>query len=676
VKLFSLLLAKHKTNKSNKTMKTFSNEKKASGVVNYTYITSDVSAASRYEKIPTRIFSDYKEVAKAVALEIASLIRMKEQKGEKTVLGLATGSTPISVYNELVRLHREEGLSFANVITFNLDEYYPMQPEALQSYVRFMNEHLFNHVNIKRENVHIPDGTVSRDDVSDYCKKYDDLIDLAGGLDLQLLGIGRTGHIGFNEPGSEINSPTRLVSLDYITIADAASDFYGEQYVPRRAITMGVGTIQKAKRIILLALGEGKSNIIKATVEGEMTSSVPATYLQKHSNVLMILDDASSAELTRVKTPWLTDVCDWNEERLIRRAVVWLCQKVNKPILKLTDRDYSEHGMGDLIAEKGPSNKINIQVFNDLQHTITGWPGGKPNADDTYRPERANPYPKKVLLFSPHPDDDVISMGGTFIRLVQQGHDVHVAYQTSGCIAVHDDDVFRFLDFVTEFDERFEIEKEKSSKLYAEAQEFVVNRKPGESDSLSVQNIKTMIRKGEAKAACRFVGIPSDRVHFLEMPFYETGKVVKKPISEEDVTLIVNILQEVKPHQVYAAGDLSDPHGTHRVCLDAIMKALQIVKEEPWIKDCRIWLYRGAWQEWDIGDIDMAVPISPDELLLKRKAIFKHQSQKDKALFPGADEREFWQRAEERNRSSARLYNQVGMAEYEAIEAFVRYIPE
>lgn len=654
-------------------MNKFSNNKKESGIVNYTFITPDKSNTARFEKLPVRIFSDYKDVAKSVAVEIASLIKLKKEKGEMAVLGLATGSTPIGVYAELVRMHKEEGLSFSHVITFNLDEYFPIRPEALQSYRRFMNEHLFCQIDIKPENVHIPDGTIERNKIAAYCQQYDQLIDMAGGIDIQILGIGRTGHIGFNEPGSEITSPTRLVSLDHITIADAASDFYGEDYVPRRAITMGVGTIMKAKRILLLALGEGKSGIIKSTVESEITNTIPATYLQKHPNALLILDDASSAELTRIKTPWLTDTCDWSDSRLIRRAVVWLCQKVDKPILKLTDRDYSEHGMGDLIAEKGPSNKINIEVFNDLQHTITGWPGGKPNASDAHRPERALPFPKKVLLFSPHPDDDVISMGGTFIRLVQQGHEVHVAYQTSGCIAVHDDDVVRYLDFVTEFDEKFSLEKEKANQLYVEAQEFLKNKKPGETDSESIQQIKSLIRRGEANAACRFVGIPSNNIHFLDMPFYETGKVVKKPLGEADIKIIVEILQTIKPHQIYAAGDLSDPHGTHRVCLDAIFKALHLLKKEPWMLECRIWLYRGAWQEWDIGDIDMAVPISPDELMLKRKAIFKHQSQKDKALFPGTDEREFWQRAEERNKATARLYNQVGMAEYEAIEAFVKY---
>lgn len=654
-------------------MKAFTNEKTSTGNANSTFITPDRNNASHYEKVPVRIFSDFKDVARSVAAEIASLIKTKQQKKENAILGLATGSTPVGVYAELVRMHKEEGLSFANVITFNLDEYYPMNPDALQSYVRFMKEHLFNHIDIKQENIHIPDGTIDRNEIADYCDNYDKLIEEAGGLDIQLLGIGRTGHIGFNEPGSEIGAPTRLISLDYVTIADAASDFYGEESVPRRAITMGVATIMKAKRVLLLAVGEGKSGIIKATIEGEITSSIPATYLQKHSNALCILDNASSAELTRIKTPWLTDICDWNDQRLIRRAVVWLCQKVNKPILKLTDRDYSAHGMGDLLAEKGPSNKINIEVFNDLQHTITGWPGGKPNADDTYRPERALPFPKRALIFSPHPDDDVISMGGTLIRLVEQGHDVHVAYQTSGCIAVHDDDVFRFLDFVSEFDEKFSIETEKADLLYQEILESVTKKNPGDVDSANVQSIKGTIRKGEAQAACRFVGIGRENAHFLEMPFYETGKIVKKPLSKEDIQITVDLLQKLQPNQIYAAGDLSDPHGTHRVCLDAIFKALEILKNEPWMKDCNIWLYRGAWQEWDMGDIDMAVPISPDELLLKRKAIFKHQSQKDKALFPGSDEREFWQRAEDRNRTTASLYNLVGMAEYEAIEAFVRY---
>ncbi len=645
---------------------------KIKGLDNHKCIAPDKNKSS-YEKIPVKIFSDYKEVSKAVAEEIASLIKVKKELGQMAVLGLATGSTPISVYAELVRMHKEEELSFENVITFNLDEYYPMAPSALQSYVLFMHAHLFDHIDIKPENIHIPDGTISRDQITDYCSNYDLEIENAGGLDIQILGIGRTGHIGFNEPGSEINSPTRLISLDYVTIADAASDFYGEEFVPTRAITMGISTILKAKRVILMALGEGKAGIIQKAIEGTVTSDVPASFLQKHNNALFILDKTSSSELTKVKTPWLTDICDWNDPKLLRRAVVWLCQKVQKPILKLTDRDYGSHGMGDLIAEKGPSNRINIEVFNDLQRTLTGWPGGKPNAEDSSRPERALPFPKRVLVFSPHPDDDVISMGGTLARLVVQGHDVSVAYQTTGSIAVHDDDVFRYMDFVTEFDEKFDVEGEASTRLYKETQHAIQSKKPGDVDSLVVQEIKSMIRKGEAKAACRFINIPDQNVHFLEMPFYDTGKIVKNKLSDIDIQLIVDLLRQVQPHQIYAAGDLSDPHGTHRVCLDAIFKAVEILKNEEWMKECRIWLYRGAWQEWDMGDIDMAVPISPDELMLKRKAIFKHQSQKDKALFPGVDQREFWQRSEDRNRTTAALYNLVGMAEYEAIEAFVRW---
>lgn len=654
-------------------MTTLYKKSKIKGLENHKCIAPDTKINGGFEKIPVKIFANFKESSLAVAQEIASLIKTKHQLGEMAVLGLATGSTPISVYSELVRLHKEEGLSFENVITFNLDEYYPMDPEALQSYVVFMKAHLFDHVNIKPENIHIPDGTIAREEISEYCYNYDQKIQKAGGIDIQLLGIGRTGHIGFNEPGSQLNSPTRLISLDYVTIADAASDFYGEEFVPTRAITMGVATIMKAKRVLLMALGEGKAGIIKRTIEGEITSEVPSTFLQKHSNALFIIDNASSSELTRIKTPWLTDVCDWTDSRLLRRAVVWLCQKVQKPILKITDRDYRSNGMGDLIAERGPSNLINIEVFNDLQRTITGWPGGKPNAEDISRPERALPYPKRVLIFSPHPDDDVISMGGTLARLVEQGHEVHVAYQTSGSIAVHDDDVFRYIDFVNEFDTTFDAGVDHSIPLLKKIQADILNKKPGDIDSKFVQDIKGMIRKGEAKSACRFLNIPDHNVHFLQMPFYDTGKIVKNALSSVDLQLIEDLLQKIQPHQVYAAGDLSDPHGTHRVCLDAIFKSIEKLKDEKWMSDCRVWLYRGAWQEWNIGDIDMAVPISPDELMLKRKAIFKHQSQKDKALFPGADQREFWQRSEDRNRGTALLYNQIGMAEYEAIEAFVRW---
>ena len=633
---------------------------------------SGTTEKTKFERIHSEVFETSAEASFSVAQEIAQLIRGKAENGEPCVLGLATGSSPTSVYNELVRMHKEEGLSFKNVVTFNLDEYFPMEPDALQSYVRFMNEYLFDHVDIKKENIHIPDGTLPYELVDSFCKDYEKLINEYGGLDLQVLGIGRTGHIGFNEPGSHINSKTRMISLDHITRVDAASDFFGQENVPRRAITMGVGTIMKAERIILMAWGEGKAKIIQRTVEGEMSDSVPATYLQNHPNTTVVLDEAASAELVRIKTPWLVQTCKW-DNYLIKKAVIWLSQKLDKPVLKLTDRDYNDHGMSDLVTEHGPAYNINIQIFNELQHTITGWPGGKPNADDTHRPERAEPAKKRVIIFSPHPDDDVISMGGTFIRLVDQGHDVHVAYQTSGNIAVFDQDVIRFADFFQEFNAEYNEGGKDGKALYDEIVESIKSKKPGDIDSPKVQAIKGLIRRGEAKAGCRYVGLTDDKAHFLDMPFYETGLVKKKPIGEEDVQIIVDLIKEIKPHQIYAAGDLSDPHGTHRVCLDAIFRAVDRLKDEDYMKDCWVWLYRGAWQEWDVNDIEMAVPVSPEELSRKRQAIFKHQSQKDTALFPGADPREFWKRAEDRNHDTATLYDQLGLPEYEAIEGFKRY---
>lgn len=626
----------------------------------------------RFEKIRTEIFNSSKTGSESVANRIKELIIEKQRLNQNCVLGLATGSTPTKVYEELVRLHQDEGLSFRNVVTFNLDEYYPMQPDSLQSYVRFMNEYLFDHIDIDKENIHIPDGTIAHNEIAEFCDAYERKIKANGGIDLQLLGVGRTGHIGFNEPGSMINSQTRLITLDKITRVDAASDFYGEEFVPRRAITMGVGSILNAKEIIMMAWGEGKSRVIKETVEGPISDSLPATYLQKHSNAKVVLDEASAASLTRVKTPWLVNQCEWTDV-MRRKGVVWLCQHLDKPILKLTDEEYNEHGMSDLIAEQGPAYNINIKVFNELQHTITGWPGGKPNADDSNRPERATPYPKRVLIFSPHPDDDVISMGGTFIRLVDHGHDVHVAYQTSGNIAVFDDEVVRFVDFSIGLSETFDFINEPIEQLYKSTRDFMLNKDPGQVDSPEVQKIKTLIRRGEAKAGCRYCGIPDENAHFMDLPFYETGRVRKKPLGEEDVQLTVDLITKLKPHQIYAAGDLSDPHGTHRVCLNAIMQAVERLKHEPWMKDCRVWLYRGAWQEWEIDEIEMAVPLSPEELLRKRRAIFKHQSQKDRPLFPGHDSREFWQRAEDRNRTTAKNYDALGLAEYEAIEAFVEW---
>ncbi|HEX8549280.1 MAG TPA: glucosamine-6-phosphate deaminase [Cytophagaceae bacterium] len=626
----------------------------------------------KYEKIPTIIYPSAREASIAVALEIKKLIEDRFKEGKKAVLGLATGSTPTRVYEELVRLHKEEGLSFQNVITFNLDEYYPIEPNSLQSYVRFMNEYLFDHIDIQKENIHIPDGTIKKEEINNFCGRYEKNIEDVGGIDIQLLGIGRTGHIGFNEPGSSNDSETRLITLDKITRTDAASDFFGEENVPRCALTMGVGSILKAKQIIMMAWGEAKSVIVKRTVEGVVSDSIPATYLQQHPNVRIILDDASSSELTRIKTPWLHQKCVW-DDALTTKAIVWLCQAVNKPILKLTDEDYNEHGMSDLNAERGPVYNINIRIFNELQRTITGWPGGKPNADDTFRPERSKPFPKRVLIFSPHPDDDVISMGGTLLRLVDQGHEVHVAYQTSGNIAVFDDEAIRFTRFVMDFNKAFKLNDTQTEVLYEGIHSFLEKKEPGQVDSLQIQLIKGLIRRSEAESACRYSGIKEENIHFMDLPFYETGTVRKKPIGEEDVALTVELLNKIKPHQIYAAGDLSDPHGTHRVCLNAIFQAVNRLQVESWMNDCRVWLYRGAWQEWELDKIEMAVPLSPQELVKKKRAIFKHQSQKDRPLFPGADQREFWQRAEERNRSTADLYNKLGLPEYEAIEAFVEW---
>ena len=627
--------------------------------------------SSNPEKIPVKIFDTSETASVYVAQEIATLIRQKQKENKSCILGLATGSTPTRVYQELISLH-QQGLSFKNVISFNLDEYYPMEPQSLQSYVRFMREHLFDHIDILPENIHIHDGTLQKEEVASFCKAYDEKIARLGGIDFQLLGVGRTGHIGFNEPGSSEKSSTRMITLDQVTRIDAASDFFGEENVPQKAITMGVGTILKSKRIIMMAWGEGKAAIVQRALEGDVTDQIPSTFLQKHPNTLVVLDQAASSHLTSVNTPWLLDSVEWTEP-LIRKAVVWLCQKVNKPILKLTHHDYAEFGMADIITEFGSAYQVNIKIFNHLQHTITGWPGGKPQADDSHRPERATPFPKRVIIFSPHPDDDVISMGGTFIRLVDQGHHVHVAYQTSGNIAVFDEDAIRFADFVRDFNLEFGLSQKEGEAFYEKVVHSIKSKKPGEIDSPEVMKIKGLIRRGEAKAGCRNVGIPDEQAHFLDMPFYETGKVKKKPLGEQDIEIIVRLLQQIKPHQIYAAGDLSDPHGTHRVCLAAIYQAIDRLKSEAWMKDCYVWLYRGAWQEWDISEIEMAVPLSPEELLRKRRAVFKHQSQKDSALFPGNDKREFWVRAEDRNHATAAAYNQLGLAEYEAIEAFVRY---
>ena len=624
----------------------------------------------KFERINTIIHENSQEASYYVAQEIVSLVTQRQQEGKKMVLGLATGSTPIKVYEYLVQAHKEEGISFSNVISFNLDEYFPMDRESVHSYVRFMREHLFDHLDIPNTQIHIPDGQQTKEDVRTYCQNYEQKIIEAGGIDIQILGIGRTGHIGFNEPGSSLKSKTRLVRLDRITRLDAASDFFGKENVPSKAITMGVGTIMDAKRIVLMAWGEGKANIIKQAVEGPIQESVPATFLQTHPNCDFIIDRAAATSLTREATPWLVGDCDWTEG-LIKKATIWLSETRSKAVLKLTNEDYNEYGMGSLIAEIGSAEELNVKIFNQLQQTITGWPGGKPQADDTKRPERANPFPKKSIVFSPHPDDDVISMGGTLLRLVDQGHEVHVAYQTSGNIAVFDDEVIRFIDFAMDIQEN----NTALEKQFQEVKTFLSHKSPGEVDQPMIQKFKGLIRKGEAMAACRYCGVKEENAHFQNLPFYETGTVKKNPYSEKDIALTYDLLNRVKPQQIFAAGDLSDPHGTHRVCLDIIFAAIDklVADKATWIKDCYVWLYRGAWQEWDISDMEMAVPIGPKDMIRKRNAIFKHQSQKDATIFPGSDEREFWQRAENRNRETAKKYNALGLAEYEAMEGFVRY---
>lgn len=628
--------------------------------------------AISYERIPTIIYANADQASKGIAVEIANLIRSKANEDKQAILGLATGSSPKMVYAELIRMHKEEGLSFQNVVTFNLDEYFPMEPDSVQSYVRFMNTQLFDHVDIPKGNINIPDGTLPLEKIAEFCRDYEQKIDNYGGLDFQLLGIGRNGHIGFNEPGSLANSRTRLMTLDLTTRIDATSDFGGLSKVSRKAITMGIQKIMDAKRVVLLAWGEHKALNVAKAIEGKVSSDVPASYLQQHSNAIFVIDTTAASQLTRMKTPWLIDHVNWDRP-MIKKAVTYLSLTLGKPVLKLTNGDYNENGLSDLLALYGQAYDINIEVFNFLQHTITGWPGGKSNADDTNRPERAYPSKKKVIIFSPHPDDDIISMGGTFQRLHDQGHEVHVAYQTSGNIAVADDEALRFAEFVVDFNDHFDAKNPKANRIYKEASKFLQNKKDSEIDIEEVRFIKGLIRQGEAKATCRYVGINKNNLHFLEMPFYETGSVQKMPIGEEDILRVANLIEEIQPHQIYAAGDLADPHGTHKVCLDAIMEAVKRLKYREYMENCWIWLYKGAWAEWDIDQIEMAVPMSPDQVLKKRYGIFKHQSQKDGVVFQGDDNREFWQRAEERNRGTANIYNKLGLAEYEAMEAFVRW---
>jgi len=633
---------------------------------NLKYQSPGINEETRFEKLHTVTFENSNEASLLIAREICDLIKSKQEKKKNCVIGFATGSSPTKVYQEIIRIHKEESLSFYNVIAFNLDEYYPIEKDDNNSYHHFMNENLFDHIDIPKENINIPSGEISEKEIKKFCSSYEKKIDKNGGIDIQLLGIGRTGHIGFNEPGSHFNSITRLITLDHTTRFDASKSFNGIENVPSKALTMGIRTIFNSKRIIMMAWGIQKSHIVKKSVENNITSLIPTTYLQNHKNTTLVLDKECSSELTRFKTPWLVGPCDWSDV-MKRKAIVWLCEITEKSILKLTDEDYNKNGLSDLLALEGSSYELNIKMFNHFQNTISGWPGGKPNSDDSTRPERKNPNPKRVIIFSPHPDDDVISMGGTFDRLVSQGHEVHIAYQASGNVAVSDQDALKFIEVSSDM-----FAGDSNSKIKSLIKELK-NKKPDKIDSPEVRQLKGFIRKREAIAATRYIGIPDSNTHFMNLPFYETGRIKKNPPSKKDILMTASLINKIKPHQIYAAGDLEDPHGTHKVCLDIVFEALESLKGEKFIKDCWLWLYRGAWLEWDIHEIDMAVPMSPAQVLRKRKAIFFHQTQKDGVMFQGQDLREFWVRAEERNNETAEKYKKMGLAEYAAIESFKRH---
>ncbi|ERK03973.1 glucosamine-6-phosphate deaminase [Hoylesella pleuritidis] len=635
------------------------------------------SEITRCEKIATDIFPTIEEGAKEIADNIELEITSKQREGRYCVLALGTGLSLTPVYAELIRKHREEKLSFKNVVVFNAYEYFPLNPDSKNSSLNQLKDRFLAHVDIDAQNVFSPDGTISQDAVQEYCRLYEQRIATFGGIDVCLLGIGRIGNIATNEPGSGIASSSRLMLIDATSRQEMTMSFGTQEIVPPCSITMGVQTILSARKIFLTAWGDEKADIIQKAVEGPLTDAIPASFLQTHNNVRVVIDLAAASKLTRIIHPWLVTSCEWTD-KLVRSALVWLCQLTGKPILKLTNKDYNENGLSELLALYGSAYNANIKIFNDLQHTITGWPGGKPKADDTYRPERSKPFPKRVIVFSPHPDDDVISMGGTLRRLVQQGHDVHVAYETSGNIAVGDEEVTRFMHFINGFNQIFDENKDEViKKKYKEIKKYLAEKKEGDIDSADIRTIKGLIRRGEARTACTFNQIPLDHVHFLDLPFYESGKIEKLPMTEADVKIVRDLIAKVKPHQIYVAGDLADPHGTHRKCTDAVFAAIDLEKEAnaAWLKDCRIWMYRGAWAEWEIENIEMCVPMSPEELRAKRNSILKHQSQMESAPFLGNDERLFWQRSEDRNRGTAKLYDDLGLACYEAMEAFVEYKP-
>jgi glucosamine-6-phosphate deaminase len=612
-----------------------------------------------HTRTPVLRFANALTASKYVAHEIDRLIRSRNSTGKPTVLGLATGSTPVGLYRELIRLHTDEGFDFSNVVTFNLDEYLPMPKEDPHSYFLWMHETFFNHVNIRRQNINIPDGTLSVEEIDAFCADYEKRIRAAGGIDIQVLGIGRTGHIGFNEPGSPRNSRTRMVTLDSITRRDAAGGFFGEENVPNQAVTMGVASILDARRVLMMAFGEHKAAIVAKAVEQPPTEAISASFLQEHPDATVVLDDAAAAELTAVKRPWEAGPCEWTPE-LVRKAVVGLALIARKGLQKLNDDDFREHHLFELLRERGPAERIGEAVFHDRMTTIAPCPAGND--------------PHTILVFSPHPDDDVISMGGTIIRLVQQKHRVHIAYMTSGNIAVFDHDARRFIDYVDEFLGAFGTPAEQSSagSIKERVERFLDSKKPGQPDTPEVLKIKGLIRATEARAAALACGIPSDQLEFMDLRFYRTGTAEKQPIHTDDIADIVAMLERLRPAQIYVAGEMSDPHGTHRICAEAIFAAVRIVRAKGQYFD--VWLYRGAWEEWEAHEVEMAVPLSSDVVEQKKQAIFRHQSQKDKAMFPGGtDRREFWQRSESRNIATAKTYDALGLPEYYALEAFVKW---
>lgn len=629
-------------------------------------VLASIESICKFEKVPTIVSENALEGARKAADIVVDAI--KSHKGDKKfVLGLSTGRTPLGLYAELVKRCKAGEVSFKDVIMYSLDEFYPMEPHNPQSRNHRVYQEFLSHIDIDEANVHFPDGTVPQENVREYCKEYERMVH--GNIDLMIMGVGELGQIGFNEPGSYVKSTTRVVQLTYNSRKTQFQFFSNPNDVPKMAITMGLETIRSAKKIVLMMWGEDKARIARELIEGEVNESRPATSMQFHSDIHVIIDEAAAQELTRVKEPWLISPPEEWTPKLIRKAVLWLCSVVNKPILKLTFQDYISNSLSDLLERVDTYDQINIRVFNDVQHIISGWPGGKPNADDTTRPVPSTPYPKRVLIFSPHPDDDVISMGGTFNRLIVQGHDVHVAYQTSGNVAVNDDVVLQNIDTAREMGFGH------LGDLFDEIRDIIASKVPGVPEPAELLRFKGAIRRAEARAACRSIGL-NDRTnaHFLNLPFYETGGIKKGKLTDEDIDIIKDLLRQIKPHQIYAAGDLTDPHGTHRVCIEAVLRAFEEVKNDDWAQECHIWLYRGAWQEWDLSLADMAVPLSPEEMIRKRHAIFRHLSQKDIVPFPGEDSREFWQRAEERMQGTAALFDKIGLPEYQAIELFVKLL--